>query len=310
MSVSRSLVLTSLGTIGAGALLLVGCNGKTLSLGTDTTQSQLVSPSDVSGTVTPCDANAAHPNVCCTSGAGEQAACLVYPDAPFTPCASGATTYPDPRSCCPLDGSGSCSAPPPVVGIPSGGGACSYACPPGSYAPPDASYGECCQTDSTGATACSGPSSPLPTPTCPSCPPAWQVPQGDPAQCCTTDPNGIIECFSQASPPQQPPVDAGPPVVDAGSPAVDAGSPPPPPPIDAGAGSPTCSGATAPDGGLGPCECHEQANGHTYVVGCDPTSNLCICTVDNGSPTTTFPDNGNTCSDATALFTSCGFPAN
>jgi hypothetical protein len=114
-----------------------------------------------------------------------------------------------------------------------------------------------------------------------------------------TDPNGIIECFSQAGPPQPPSADGG-------------INPPPPTPLDAGpAPAPVgCSGGGGgPDGALGSCGCQEQANGHTYAVNCDLSTNVCACTIDNGAPTTTFPDNGNTCSDYAALFASCGFPA-
>jgi hypothetical protein len=63
------------------------------------------------------------------------------------------------------------------------------------------------------------------------------------------------------------------------------------------------------DGSIGPCGCQEDVNGHTYGVNCDPTSNVCSCTVDNGAAVSTFPDNGNTCGDPVSLFTSCGFPA-
>lgn len=324
MSLSRSVLFASLGPLGAGALLLVACNGKTLSLGTNSTGSQLVSPSAVSGAVGACNANEAHPNVCCTAAAGQQPTCLVYPDAPFTQCAVGATTYPDPRSCCPLDGSGACEPPPPLDAAPPpgqpGGGGCAYVCPPGQYAPPNSNGNECCQTDPNGGTACSGwggsgtgcacpacppgqtcPPCDCPPPTppaCPACPPGWQVPQGDPAECCTTQPDGTIECFTQAGPPGGGP--GGPPgQIDAGPPS---------------AGS--CFGSASTDGSLGPCGCQEQTNGHTYDVNCDytvnsdPTKVACTCTTDNGAPTSTFITTGNNCSDPRTLFTQCGYPTN
>jgi hypothetical protein len=334
-------VAASFGTLCAGALVLAACTGKVLSLGTNSTQAQEVAPSAVSGTVPACPAGAAHPNVCCTAGPNQAGSCVVYPGAPFTQCDTGTTTYPDPRSCCPLDGSGNCASPPPSSSGGSGGsgsssggsagGGCAYACPPGWYAPANASGNECCQTDSSGSTLCGAsgggapgssgssggssgsgsggtcgvcacpacpddggacppcdcqPSAGCPT-SCGSCPPGWQAPQGAPDLCCMTDSSGGIECFSQAVPPGQPPI------------ATDAG--PGPNPVG-------CSGSASTDGALGPCDCQEQAGGHTYDVSCDPGTNLCTCTVDNGGPSSSFADNGNTCGDSTALFTSCGFP--
>jgi hypothetical protein len=123
------------------------------------------------------------------------------------------------------------------------------------------------------------------------CPPGWQTPQGQPDLCCAADPSGAIECFSQALPPGQ-----GPGVIDGGS--------------STGPGPASCSGSASTDGAVGPCGCQEQTNGHTYAVNCDPSTNLCTCTSDNGGPSASFPDNGNTCGDLTALFTSCGFPVN
>lgn len=340
MSLPRSLVFASFSAacaLGAGALLLPACSGGKLSLGTNgTTQSAVVSPSDVAGTPGACPANAAHPNVCCTAGPDQPATCVDYPGAPFTPCASGATTYPDPRSCCPLDGSGSCSAPPPLdagigVGGGSGSGGCAYACPPGWYAPPNpVTPDECCQNDGNGVSACMGggpangsscacPSCPpgntcppcdcppTPDPSCGACPAGWQVPVGDPAQCCMTDANGVIECFSQAGPP------SGGGSGSSGGGVGQADADAPPPPLDAGAAPPmACSGSGGgPDGGVGQCGCQEQStDGHTYAVNCDPGSNVCACTVDNGAPTATFPDDGNTCSDPMSLFAACGYPTN
>jgi len=315
----RSTVV-ALGALGAGALLLVACTGKTLSLGngTGTAQSQLVSASDVSGTVTPCDTGSAHPNVCCAAGPNQASSCVVYPQAPFTQCESGTMTYPDPRSCCPLDGNGNCASPPPPppldAGSGSGGGSgCDYICPPGWYVPADPSSNECCQTNSDGSSQCTGGSAggsgssctcacdpdsgvcppcscpEQPAPACPSCPPGWQTPQGgDPALCCTSDSNGDIECFSQAGPPGGSTIGAQ----DGGAPS-----------------SGSCSASASEDGAIGPCGCEEQTNGHTYDVNCDPGTNVCSCTVDNGAPVSTFADNGNTCGDANTLFTACGFPA-
>jgi hypothetical protein len=330
MAYLRTRTIASFGTLFAGALVLVACGGKNLDLGTNTTQSQQVAPSEVSGTVPPCAAGAAHPNVCCTAGPNQASSCVTYPGAPFTQCDSSTTTYPDPRSCCPLDGSGGCAAPPPSggssgSGSSSGGSTCSYACPPGMYSPAGSSGDTCCVTDPSGATACSGsgvangsgpncsgtcscpacePDSgacppcdcpptpcPTPTPTCGVCPPGWQTPQGQPDLCCAADPSGAIECFSQALPPGQ-----GPGETDGGS--------------STGPSSGGCSASASTDGAIGPCGCQEQTNGHTYAVNCDPSTNLCTCTLDNGGPSASFPDDGNTCGDITALLTSCGFPVN
>jgi hypothetical protein len=317
MTAPRSTVV-ALGALGVSALVLAACSGGKLSLGngTGTAQSQLVSASDVSGTVTPCNAGSAHPNVCCSAGPNQASSCVVYPQAPFTQCESGTMTYPDPRSCCPLDGNGNCAAPPPPpldAGTSSGGGSgCDYVCPPGWYL--DSASDGCCQTNSDGSSQCYGsggtgtsgggcacacdPDTGVcppcncpeqPAPACPSCPPGWQTPQGgDPALCCTTDSNGDIECFSQAGPPGGSTISS----VDAGAPS-----------------SGSCSVSASSDGAIGPCSCEEQTNGHTYDVSCDPAANVCSCTVDNGAPVSSFADDGNTCGDANMLFTACGFPA-
>ena len=152
----------------AAALALVACAGKDLSLGSNTTQAQPVSASAVSGTVTACPVGLAHPNVCCAAAPGVAASCQDYPTAPFTACPSGLATYPDPRSCCPLDGTGGCVTPPPPPPLDAGGGpdaggggggGCGNLCPPGWYVPPgpDASPDPatyCCQATSSGDTLC------------------------------------------------------------------------------------------------------------------------------------------------------------
>jgi hypothetical protein len=323
MACLRIRFIASLGTLCAGTLVLAACAGKTLSLGTNSTQSQEVAPSQVSGAVPPCGQGSAHPNVCCTAGPNQAGSCVVYPESPFTQCDSSATTYPDPRSCCPLDGSGTCSTPPSSGGGSSGGGggssggSCAYSCPPGWYTPAGAADGTCCQTDGQGNTACAGggggpgggvctgpcacpdcdsgncppcdcpPTACQTPPSCGACPPGWQTPQGQPDLCCMTDPSGDIECFSQAGPGGgiSETADAGP------STGV------------------ACSGSGSADGAVGPCECSGQVNGHTYAVSCDSATNLCTCIVDDGAPTTSFPGNGDSCGQTSALFTACGFPA-
>jgi hypothetical protein len=317
VSYRLSILSASLVSLGAGVVLLAACSGKVLSLGTNT-PSQTVSPSEVSGTVTACAANAAHPNVCCTAGPGQEASCLTYPDTPFAQCASGSTTYPDPRSCCPLDGSGPCTAMEEdgAAGSPgftsgasgsgssgagvatsggvAGGSGCTYACPPGWYVPPNPSEGECCFTDGSGTGCSGGGSSSGVTGVCPACPSGWQAPQGAPDLCCTTEADGIIECFSQASTPPPTPTY----VVDASAP-LDVMAP-----VAVG-----CGGrGPDPDGAVYPCSCNETYSGHSYTVSCDPNTSLCSCIVDNNAASSTFPDTGNMCADYSVLFTSCGFP--
>jgi hypothetical protein len=305
MSFPGSIVLASLAALGAGGVLLAACDGKVLSLGTD---SQPVSASDVSGTITPCDANAAHPNVCC-GNPGPDPSCVTYPDRPFTPCDSNATTYPDPRSCCPFDG-GRCTAPAPIPldagfavsgsGIISPGGyvaSCTtcpptgcYTCPPGYYSMPNIADGvACCLNDVSAAEGCVGVGAPL---WCPMCPSGWPM-QGNVGDiCCRTDPSGASECFSQAA--SRPATD-----VDGGA-VPDADVPEP-----YGIG---CYTATAGSG------CVEEVSGHYYAVNCDSSTNLCSCIVDTNPPVATFPastlqKNGYTGSNYSVLFTTCGFPA-
>jgi hypothetical protein len=293
MSFPGSIVIASLAPLG-GAMLLAACNAKVLPSDQSNAQAQAqaVAPSDVTGTMTSCGANAAHPNVCCTAGAGEEASCVTNPDAPFAPCAIGETTYPDPRSCCPLDGAGTCtSAPPPSssapVGVSYGPSGCSQACPPGFYIQADAGNFACCATSSDGhVTECFGGGPSSAARSCPPCPSGWQVPEGVPDLCCTTHPDGIIACFSQADVPFGAEIDAGAPSATA------------------------CSGTGGPDGAAGPCGCQEQIGSETYAVSCDPATNLCTCSRNNAAPASTFPDDGNTCFDASALFAACGFPSN
>ena len=189
-------LVTLLGTLGAGAFILAACGSTDLSLGTNVLQ---VAPSQVSGTVTSCAVGSAHPNVCCTAGPNEAASCWTYPGSPFTQCDSNATTYPDPRSCCPLDGSSACSA---ATATDAGAGdACTYACLPGWYLPSSPSNNECCQTDSDGNTQCVGFGGTGELTPCGGCPSGWQTPQGLPDLCCAEDANSTIECFSQALSP-------------------------------------------------------------------------------------------------------------
>ncbi len=129
----------------AGALLLAACAGKVVPEGNP--QLQAVSLSEISGQVVACQPGYAHPNVCCEAAAGHASACGEYPGAPFQACSGTATLYPDPRSCCPLDGSSDCIAPPPVPPVPPP--VCGYSCPPGMYQPAG-EPGACCVDDAAG----------------------------------------------------------------------------------------------------------------------------------------------------------------
>jgi hypothetical protein len=334
-------VAATFGTLCVGALVLAACTGKVLSLGTNTTGAQEVAPSEVGGSVPPCSGGSAHPNVCCTAGPNQAGTCVVYPGAPFTQCDNGTTTYPDPRSCCPLDGSGNCSSPPSSSGgggssgssggsTGSGsGGSCAYACPPGSYSMSNSFGTECCQTDSNGGTSCSGggsagSSSSGGTPgqggsscggvcACPACPDDGGA--CPPCSCPPPPSGGCPPPTCGACPPGWQAPQGAPDLccltdssgnIECFSQAV------PPGQISGGSdGGPaqtgaTCSGTASTDGAIGPCGCQEQVGGHTYSVSCDPA--VCTCTMDNGGPSTSFTVINNTCGDPNGLFTSCGYP--
>lgn len=128
--------------------VLVACGGQ-VSLGTNRSQLSQVDPGAVGGQVPACATGAAHPNVCCVAEAGKAAQCGTYPGAPFQPCDSGWTTYPDPRSCCSLDNPASC-APPPPDPPPAPPGTCGYLCEPGWYA----IQGGCCRATGNGEGEC------------------------------------------------------------------------------------------------------------------------------------------------------------
>lgn len=241
--------------------VLVACGGREVSLGTNKAQLSQVDPGSVGGNVPSCGAGDAHPNVCCEAGAGKAGTCGVYLGAPFQPCDSGWTTYPDPRSCCALDDPQNCVAPPPTPPPPPPG-VCGYACEPGWYPIQNG----CCQSTSNGDGVCYGwasggsdggapdggvvvgdggieppsidagcapsidggpscdptPPEPLPQPTCDfACPSGWQHPTGTPDVCCR-DVGGQIECFSQATGPSQGGSSGG----DGGTTTTDADVPP------------------------------------------------------------------------------------
>ena len=150
--------LRYLGWVGAAIVLpvgLAGCIGGKRSSQNPPGQSQAaitkVSPTSVtSGSVPACTTGQAHRNVCCTAGPNAPAECGVYVTDPFHACASGATTYPDPTTCCDLNDPTSCAAPPPVPTDPPPPVGCGYYCPPGWYA----SGSACCSVDPSGNGVC------------------------------------------------------------------------------------------------------------------------------------------------------------
>ena len=331
-SAARVALLAPLAVAAASALVLLACTGKVLFLGSNGTQSQAVSPTAVSGTVTPCTDGSAHPNVCCQAGPGKAPACEVYPNAPFTACATGATTFPDPRTCCPLDGSGACvEPPPPDAGAPpdsgvgsgdagtggSDGGVCRSPCPVGWYPPAGATGGECCQTDPSGGTVCGAPASTSPSCgtgcACPGCTAGTPCP---PCVCPTpTCPPPVTECGTCPPGWTTPATDPGlccstssAGATECFSQAVPPG--PPQPAVDAGpiTSSDGGTGSACGGGPDGSCSCAEDVNGHSYQVSCSVTTSLCSCSVDFGATTTTFKYAAGTCDDPTTIFTSCGFP--
>lgn len=194
-------------------------------LGTNSSNSEgltAVDPASVGGvdggiTFAPCGPGTEHPNICCEeaeggtlgTGVGGPVTCGDYPGDPFRPCPSGATTYPDPRSCCDL-GDGGCMAAPetPLVDA----AACYYDCPPGYVSGPAAPYElSCCPGGSAGP-GCFGFSANVvkegpdgaaiditPPSTCSQCPAGFSSVAGPPGVCCGSFPelNGPI-CFSIA----------------------------------------------------------------------------------------------------------------
>ncbi len=256
---SRSVIFWT-ALCGAG-FFTSGCSGRQLDVGNPTTPLSTVDPGTITGPVSPCESGFAHPNVCCTGSSQSTASCTRATEAPFQACAAGATTYPDPTSCCAIPtGDGllhpsACASPAPPSSMPPPPGKCTYLCPPGfvftpeGYQEPLQGYtvGACCPTDpsvpgecvpNAGVYNCPTPGSSqaeagapcleygsdaaAPVIACGACPAGWQAPAGEPDLCCATASNGVISCFSQA---------AGPPASSAG---------------DAGAGE---AGSTMADGG-------------------------------------------------------------
>jgi hypothetical protein len=336
-------LLPSFLLVAAGALpVLVACGGREVSLGTNHSQLSLVDPSTVSGTVPSCGTGDAHPNVCCQASAGQAAQCGVYIGAPFQPCDSGWTAYPDPRSCCTLDDPSNCGAPPPSP-PPLPPGVCGYACEPGWYPIQNG----CCQDtgngqgvcygwasagdggifDDGGPTTCvdagfddSGNGTPGcdPTPQPPTadagdqpgqppctyaCPAGWQRAVGAADVCCRDLGGGEIECFSQATGPQ-----------GGGSSGGDGGVDPTP--ADGGvfdAGADDASTMVCGSSNNGQCMCSSSVGGHSYELDCSDTAQVCTCILDgigtstSGVTECSNPDGGP--SELEAFWTNvCHFP--
>jgi hypothetical protein len=172
----------------------------------------------LSGPVAACDDGLAHPSVCCTGGYGRATSCVEGSD-PFQPCEGGALTFPDPRSCCRLDGPTQCEPTRRTSG-PGNQLACRFPCGPGASFPPAGGLDSCldvpivavdggfaqedaCRYCCFGVCATDvgecGPNGPCPQPTfgCGLCPSGWQNQQGIPDLCCRDGGRGR-KCFSQA----------------------------------------------------------------------------------------------------------------
>jgi hypothetical protein len=205
--------LFTMSTLGASALFMVACSGKVIGGGGGGPQLESVSAAEINQPVVACGVGYAHSNACCEAAPGKPSSCGVYVGAPFQACEGGYTTYPDPRKCCPLDGSGDCVAPPPSPPpIPVPG--CGYACPAGQYEPPG-SPGTCCFDDGS-TTVCSAQVGVTcgPVCECPKCPAGEACPACDcgPEPSCppTPVPTPICSCPACIVGESCPPCDCGP----------------------------------------------------------------------------------------------------
>lgn len=328
--------LATLGALGASATLVVACTGK-VSNGKVSSTAQPVSIGAISGTPAACASGSAHRNACCETGPNQAASCWVYPDAPFTQCPSGQTTYPDPSTCCPLDGNGACAAPPPPPPLDAGApppDTCVYPCPVGWYEPSGptpvtngsgggSSGGSvgvtCCETNPDGSGQCMGGGSAGSgcTCACPSCDPdSGTCPPCPPCNCPSQPPPGPPTC-DQCPPGWQQP--QGDPLLccetnpDGTIACFSQGVPPPPPgqPEDAGVAPASCFGG---GGGSGDgatftqCGCSETVNGTNYTVTCTDPGATCTCSADSSGTTSSVPEPSTQCNDMAALFAACNFP--
>jgi hypothetical protein len=233
----------------------------------------------LSGAVPACPAGSAHPNVCCRSGPDEATVCSERAVSPFEPCDSASLTFPDPRTCCPLEGSGAC-APLSDGGEPGEAGshsACSFPCGPDGYPPSklsdDGGFSSCADIGPTGGSCvycceglgcpsnvCHCPAIPVNAPPdaascrcgpqCDACPAGWDSSFGVPDLCCRTLAEGR-ECFSQAGTIE---------------------------PLYTFATCPFSFGAT----GVRSCNCsHRASDGHVYRITCDASQTPpCVCVRD------------------------------
>lgn len=279
----------------AGAL---GCGNRTESAdgGSADGATQTVEVSTLKGSVSPCGAGFAHPNVCCASGPRQGTLCTENKAAPFLPCGRTSLTFPDPATCCPLDSDGACVRSAADAGVGSGLASCYFPCGPGAYSviedpgsvgPASActDVGETnlpCDYCCWGAglnTSCSSnqcfcsPSGPCRCgPQCSACPPGWRAASGVPDLCCrTAAATGTLECFSQADEIQ--------PLLTSG-----------------------CSGG----GQTHTCECFEYTgDGNYYELSCGPADAPgCSCNV-NGKKIRTLATFECAVSSYATL---CGFP--
>lgn len=176
--------------------VIAACGGKTVSIGNNQADLAKVDPTKFSANITTCPSGFAHPNICCEGGTNTPSTCGAYLDAPFRPCDSGWSTYPNADECCSLDNPSNCVAPSGSGigniggGGPGGGGSCNWACPPGWWPEPatkgdtppcdpsanggncssgsgnSGSSGSCCQLLSSGGTICQGWAVDIATPDC------------------------------------------------------------------------------------------------------------------------------------------------
>jgi len=189
--------------------------------GANAAQGTVVSVAVLAGSVPACAPEYAHPNVCCQSAVGQATVCTESLTAPFTPCNSSvALTYPDPRTCCPLDGDGTCldaDAGAEATAGTTTSASCALPCSVGLLLPSgdtpncadDLNPGcaLCCDFDTCpiyGICSCpnevagSPPCQCAGIPTCGPCPSGWQARLGIPDLCYRVTDAGATECFSQA----------------------------------------------------------------------------------------------------------------
>lgn len=327
-------LLAAFGAVATSATLVAACTGK-VSNGKVSSTSQPVSLGDISATPAACPSGSAHPNACCETGPNQAASCVTYPGAPFTQCASGWTTYPDPRTCCPLDGKGECAVPPPPSDVDAGSpppDTCVYPCPLGWYEPSGptpvtnggssggTTFPTCCQTNPDGSGQCMGGGSAGGgcTCACPSCDPSADACPPCPPCNCPEQPPSTPSC--SACPPGWQ-VPQGDPLLcctenpDGSISCFSQGVPPPPPgqPEDAGVAPASCfgGGGGSTDGAtFTQCGCSETVNGVDYTVTCTDPGATCSCSTGGANGTTSgpVPEPSTQCNDMGALFAACNFP--